>query len=415
LQLSVIIVNYNVRYFLEQCLASVLKACNNITAEILVVDNNSSDGSEEYLTSRFPTVRFSWNAHNDGFGKASNSMIPIATGDHVLFLNPDTIVPEDCFTSCLQFFKQHQDCGALGVHMIDGSGRFLKESKRSDPSARASFYKITGLSAMFPKSRLFAEYYAGSIPEHVVSPVDVLAGAFMMLDKKILQATGGFDERFFMYAEDIDLSYRLRKEGKKNYYFPGTTIIHFKGESTQRLSPVYNHHFYSAMQLFVDKHYKGNGPLYYLTSTAISLNKLMAKGKSFLQKKFSKPASTAALNTVVIATQKNFNELIHLIKYSSRPVVISGRIAPAENDRDNSIATLPDLASVLQNKDVQQAIFCAADISYKKIISLIQELPSTAAFLFHAANSDSIVGSSRKDNNGIVISRETITARGQNP
>ena len=156
LQLSIIIVNYNVKYFLEQCLYSVQKACTGIKAEVFVVDNHSADGSREYLSSKFPKVVFKWNMNNDGFGKASNSVLKETKGDYILFLNPDTIVPEDCFEKCLSFFKKNQNCGSLGVHMLDGSGRFLKESKRGFPSPLISLFKMAGLAGLFPSSKIFA-------------------------------------------------------------------------------------------------------------------------------------------------------------------------------------------------------------------------------------------------------------------
>ena len=219
MQLSVIIVNYNVKYFLEHCLLSVIKACRNIQAEIFVADNNSTDGSRAYLEPKFPSVRFYWNSDNPGFAKANNQMLEKATGNYILFLNPDTIVPEDCFAECLDFFGSHSDCGALGVRMTDGSGRFLRESKRSLPGLLSGLGKSLGFDD---------KYYAAHLPEHENNKIAVLAGAFMMLSSEAVKLTGGFDEAFFMYGEDVDLSYRVTLAGLNNYYFPGTTVIHFK-------------------------------------------------------------------------------------------------------------------------------------------------------------------------------------------
>jgi GT2 family glycosyltransferase len=258
LQLSVIIVNFNVKYFLEQCLYSVIKAASGMEAEIFVVDNNSTDGSKEYLSSRFPLVNFTWNNSNVGFAKANNQALATAKGEYILFLNPDTIVPEDCFTTCIEFFKAHDDAGALGIRMIDGSGKFLKESKRAFPSPLTSLYKLMGLSQLFPHSKVFARYHLGHLSQHENHEVDVLAGAFMMMPLAVLQKTGNFDETFFMYGEDVDLSYRVQKTGYKNYYFAEHTIIHFKGESTKKSSLNYVRFFYKAMSLFVKKHYKGS-------------------------------------------------------------------------------------------------------------------------------------------------------------
>ncbi len=286
MQLSVIIVNFNVKYFLEQCLYSVMQACKNITAEIIVVDNNSADGSKEFLPSKFPLVKFRWNNENTGFAKANNQALAMATGEYILFLNPDTIVPEDCFEKCIQFFQLHRQAGAVGIRMIDGAGKFLKESKRAFPSPLTSLYKLSGLTKMFPKSKTFSRYHLGHLSEHENHEVDVLAGAFMMIPKKILDQTGSFDETFFMYGEDVDLSYRIQKAGYKNYYFAESTIIHFKGESTKKGSLNYVRLFYNAMSLFVKKHYSGSraGIFNFLIQTGIFLRATLTVAGKFLQK-----------------------------------------------------------------------------------------------------------------------------------
>ncbi len=253
--LSVIIINYNVKYFLEQCLFSVMNALQHVDGEVIVVDNASTDGSRPYLESGFPSVHFVWNEENLGFAKANNQALDMAKGDYVLFLNPDTIVAEDCFEQCISFLQSHPDAGAVGVRMVDGRGAFLKESKRAYPSLLTSFFKLTGLSSIFPRSPIFGKYHLGHLDKEKDHDVDVLAGAFMMLRKQVLEKTGGFDERFFMYGEDIDLSYRIQQAGWRNYYFAGTTIIHFKGESTKKGSLNYVRMFYKAMSVFVQKHY----------------------------------------------------------------------------------------------------------------------------------------------------------------
>lgn len=258
MQLSVIIVNYNVKYFLEQCLHAVIKAAKGLEAEIFVVDNNSTDDSRAYLTPAFPSVHFIWNEHNAGFAKANNQAIALAKGEYILFLNPDTIVPEDAFTNSIAFLRSHRDAGALGIRMIDGTGRFLKESKRAFPSPLTSLYKLIGLAKLFPRSRYFAKYYLGHLSQQENHEVDVLAGAYMMIPAAVLRKTGHFDELFFMYGEDVDLSYRIQKAGYRNYYFSESTIIHFKGESTKKGSLNYVRLFYKAMSLFVKKHYKGS-------------------------------------------------------------------------------------------------------------------------------------------------------------
>ncbi len=283
---SIIIVNYNVKYFLEQCLYSVVKAIDGITAEVFVVDNNSTDNSLAYLEPKFPTVHFIANTTNEGFGKANNKALQYCNGDYILYLNPDTIVSEDCIDKCVFFFEAHADCGALGVRMIDGSGIFLPESKRAFPSPAASFFKLTGLAKFFPHSKIFNQYALGHFDEHQTHEVDVLAGAFLMAQRSIIEACKGFDEVFFMYGEDIDLSYRIQKMGYKNYYFPQTSIIHFKGESLKRGSLNHVRLFYGAMGIFVKKHYnKGRATLFsFFMQLAINLRAIVSLLKTFLRK-----------------------------------------------------------------------------------------------------------------------------------
>ena len=258
LQLSVIIVNYNVKHFLEQCLCSVLKAIEGMQAEVIVIDNCSADNSINYLTPKFPVVRFIANTENIGFAKACNQGLKQSSGKYILFLNPDTIVPEDCFQKCISFLDQQADAGALGIKMLDGSGRFLKESKRAFPSPLTSLYKLFGLAKLFPRSKTFSIYHLGHLDENNNQEVDVLAGAFMMIKKEVIEKVGSFDETFFMYGEDVDLSYRIQKAGYKNLYFAESSIIHFKGESTKKGSLNYVRMFYNAMSIFVRKHYGGS-------------------------------------------------------------------------------------------------------------------------------------------------------------
>ena len=234
-----------------------MKAVQDIEAEVIVVDNHSTDDSLFYLAPKFRQVIFLQNETNSGFGKACNLGLREASGQYILFLNPDTIVAEDSFTECLRFFENHPDGGALGVKMIDGSGAFLKESKRAFPSPQTSLFKLAGFASLFPASKVFSRYHLGHLDKEQNHEVDVLAGAFLLTKKEVLQKVGAFDEAFFMYGEDVDLSYRIQKAGYKNYYFSGTTIIHFKGESTRRGSLNYVRMFYQAMIIFVRKHYGG--------------------------------------------------------------------------------------------------------------------------------------------------------------
>jgi len=229
-----------------------------LEAEVIVIDNSSSDNSVAFLKPRFPFASFIENAGNIGFSKACNQGLANAKGKYILFLNPDTIVPEDCFAKCIGFLSSRPDAGACGIKMLDGSGKFLKESKRSFPSPITSLYKLFGLSRIFPRSKQFSKYHLGHLDNNETHQVDVLAGAFIMVKKEVLDKTGGFDETFFMYGEDVDLSYRIQEKGFHNYYFADSSIIHFKGESTRKGSMNYVRMFYKAMSIFVNKHY-GSG------------------------------------------------------------------------------------------------------------------------------------------------------------
>ena len=263
MKLSVIIVNYNVAHFLEQALNSVFKALKNVDGEVLVVDNNSVDGSVAMVQAKFPQVQLIANKENVGFSKANNQAIRLAQGEYVLLLNPDTVVEEDTFEKCIRFMDETPDAGGLGVKMVNGKGEFLPESKRGIPFPAVAFYKLFGLSKLFPNSRKFGSYHLTYLNENEIHSVEVLSGAFMMLRKSVLDEIGLLDEDYFMYGEDIDLSYRILKGGYKNYYFPETRIIHYKGESTKTGSLNYVHVFYKAMQIFAKKHFsQKNAKLY---------------------------------------------------------------------------------------------------------------------------------------------------------
>jgi O-antigen biosynthesis protein len=284
-KLSVIIVSYNVRYFLEQCLHSVNKAGEKLETEVFVVDNASVDGSVAMLQEKFPEVKLIANKQNVGFAKANNQAILQSKSQYVLLLNPDTVVEADTLRQVVAFMDEHTDAGGLGVKMVDGKGRFLPESKRGLPTPEVAFYKISGLSALFPKSKLFGRYHLGFLDNDQVHKVDVLAGAFMLLRSEALAKTGLLDETFFMYGEDIDLSYRLTKAGYNNYYFPGTRIIHYKGESTRKGSLNYVFVFYNAMIIFARKHFsQKNARLFSaLIHTAIYLRASVSLARRILR------------------------------------------------------------------------------------------------------------------------------------
>lgn len=263
MKLSVVIVNYNVKYYLGQCLGSLRRALEGIEAEVFVVDNHSHDNSVPYLRNRFPEVRFIASAHNLGFARANNIAIRQSKGEYVLLLNPDTVVGEDVIRASIAFMDSHPRAGAHGVQMLDDCGARALESRRGLPSPMVSFYKMTGLCRHFPQSDRFAHYYMGSLSWDVPGQIEVVSGAYCFLRKAALDRVGLLDEDFFMYGEDVDLSYRLLKGGFENWYLP-VRILHYKGESTQKSSFRYVHVFYDAMLIFFRKHYGGMNVLWRL-------------------------------------------------------------------------------------------------------------------------------------------------------
>lgn len=286
MKLSIVIVNYNVEHFLEQCLFSVRKAIANIEAEVYVVDNNSVDGSLKMLAEKFPEVKVIANKDNVGFSRANNQAIRISTGEYVLLLNPDTVVEDDTFTKTIEFMDSHPDAGGLGVKMVDGKGRFLPESKRGLPTPATAFYKMFGLAKLFPHSKRFASYYMGHLDNDEINEVEILSGAFMLMRRETLDKCGLLDETFFMYGEDIDLSYRIILAGYKNYYYPKTRIIHYKGESTKKTSVNYVLIFYKAMEIFVKKHFANDGAktFSFLINIAIYIKAFFALISQFFSK-----------------------------------------------------------------------------------------------------------------------------------
>ena len=257
-KISIIIVNYNVERFLEQCLYSVQRAISGISAEIFVIDNDSADNSCEMVRQKFPAVTLIANNENLGFSKANNQAIKRAKGEYILLLNPDTIIEEDTLSKTLAFMDVHPDAGGLGVKMIDGNGLFLPESKRGLPTPSVAFYKVSGLSKLFPLSKRFGRYHLRYLDPDKIHTVDVLSGAFMLLRRTVVDEIGLLDEEYFMYGEDIDMSYRITQAGFSNYYYPKTTIVHFKGESTKKGTLNYVMLFYKAMYIFAHKHYRHN-------------------------------------------------------------------------------------------------------------------------------------------------------------
>jgi N-acetylglucosaminyl-diphospho-decaprenol L-rhamnosyltransferase len=384
--LSVIIVNYNVKYFLEQCLCSVRKAIGEMAVatgernvEVLVIDNNSTDGSIEYLQPRFPFVQFIKSSVNQGFSKANNKGLQKASGRYVLFLNPDTIIPEDAFTKCVGFMESHSDAGAMGVYMIDGTGQYLKESKRGFPSLWVSFCKMSGLTTWFPTSKIFARYYLGHLSNQQVQQVDILSGAFLMAKKAVLDKIGGFDEQFFMYAEDIDLSYRIKQSGYTNYFFSDCSIIHFKGESTRKDNK-YVKLFYKAMVQFVQKHFHGEMAWFYtgLLEAAIWLR--------------------AAIT--VISRQAETRS----IKYEGTPTFYLAGDERSGNEVHSVISAFPKYKITPVPEEAREWIFCEGpSFSFRQVIEQLKHCPSWLKPFFHASGTYTIIGSHSKDAQGYVI------------
>ncbi len=255
MKLSVIIVSYNVRYYLQQCLDSVVRATRGMDADIWVVDNCSTDDSVDYLRERFPQVHFIANEENVGFARANNQAIRLSSGEYVLLLNPDTIVGEDVLNGCVRFLDSHPEAGATGTMMINRNGSFAMESRRGVPTPSTAFYKICGLCAMFPTSPRFGKYYMSYLDKNQSSEIEIISGAFFMLRRQALEEVGLLSEDYFMYGEDIDLSYSITQRGWHNYYQP-LRILHYKGESTRKTSFRYVHSFYNAMLIFFDRHFR---------------------------------------------------------------------------------------------------------------------------------------------------------------
>ena len=280
--LSVVIVTYNCWPFVRLCLHSLLWQVD-ARLEVVVVDNNSADDTVESLTETFPNVILLANKTNVGFGTACNQGMKIARGRYFLMLNPDTFVPEDLSQRVVAFMDAHQECGAMGVRMTEGRGRFLPESKRGLPTLFRSFCRFSGLSSLFPTSKITAGYYLGHLPENQIAAVEILSGAFMVLTREAIEKVGGFDEQFFMYGEDIDLSWRIHEAGFVNYYLPDIHIVHFKGESTAK-DQRYVKMFYGAMELFYKKHFgtRQNGLVQLMVKIMIMIVGLLSSLRRFL-------------------------------------------------------------------------------------------------------------------------------------
>lgn len=397
MKLSVIIISYNVKHFLEQCLCAVEQAIAGIRAEVIVVDNNSADGTVEYLQPKYSWVNFLSNEKNEGFAKANNLALSKCRGEFILFLNPDTIIPENILAETLAFFKTHNDAGAVGVQMLDGSGVFLPESKRAFPSPLVAFCKLSGLSALFPQSGFFNRYALGNIDKQAVQEVDVISGAFMMVRKSILQELNGFDESFFMYGEDIDLSYRIQQLGKKNYYLGNLNIIHFKGESISNKRK-HTQTFYNAMNVFVRKHYKG------VNMWAL---KILLHIGIFIR---------AAISFIGLLIRILINDIKKALKEDNVNVYLIGDAISTEEAKrimlKHKLQKTFKGSLLIEKRDMyipvtgSEIIFCTGALSFADTISIITKYPGKNKYMWHGLYSRSIVFSTNKNESGTVYSTE---------
>lgn len=399
MKLSIIIVNYNVKYFLEQCLYAVQQAMRGIKGEVFVVDNCSTDGSIQYLQQKFTWVNFITNERNDGFARANNMALKKCSGEFVLFLNPDTIVPEYILTETLSFFKTHTDAGAIGVNMIDGRGVFLPESKRAFPSPLVSFFKLSGIAAMFPDSAFFNRYALGNLDQHGIHEVDVLCGAFMMAERSLLKKLNGFDESFFMYGEDIDLSYRIQQAGKKNYYLGHLNIVHFKGESIGNNKSQHNFIFYKAMNVFVKKHYRG------ISATGL---KILLQTGIFLR------AVMGFLSLPLRLLINGLREIIHQ-QDQVNICLVGDTVSTTEAEKiilKNKLRKSFKGSLLMEKRDAfisakgSEIVFCMGALSFAETINIIKKYPRVNKYMWHGLYSNSIAGSRNKYENGKVYSVE---------
>lgn len=384
--LTVIIVNYNVRFFLEQCLHSLYRAASGVSMEVIIADNQSADGSAAYIKKLFPSVKWIQNVKNIGFGAANNIGIRLARGQYTLLLNPDTLIPENTLHACLQYVTDN-DLTATGIRMVDGCGSFLPESKRAFPAPLPAFFKLSGLASVFPRSAFFNRYALGHLSPEANHAVEVLAGAFMLVKTSTLIALNGFDEKFFMYGEDVDLSYRLQQYSNRANAYVGThPIIHFKGESTNRGSFGYLRHFYGAMHLFVQKHYGSEGPQLggWLLRMAIYLRAAIATALLPLSRQHYK---AGVPKSIIIAGQPTDTNRV--------AAMLPSGIASAAS----IFHTLPaDALPFLQGQKLPRKeviiIWCVGNgLLLNEVIELLPRVkPYAAGIGYHFAGSGSVVG-----------------------
>jgi len=378
MQLSVIILNYNVKHFLELCIKSVQKAIEHLDAEIIVVDNASTDGSKEMMQQKFAHILYLYQTQNTGFPKGNNIGVAHAKGEYICILNPDTVVAEDTFQKLLDEYQTLDKPGILGCHLIDGAGHFLPESKRGVPTPWVAFTKVTSLYRFFSKNKYFNQYYAMHLSEYQPGKVSILVGAFMLMKKSLYESVGGFDEGCFMYSDDIDLSYLSLKNGFNNYYLPQTTIIHFKGESTLK-NINYMKRFKEAMQFFYKKHFK----------TSVFFNLLMNVGIFlFAFKKKNEKAKPVEKPQVYIYVGEN-GYVFHCLKKQFSNVEM--------------IQSLDE--NIVLNPNIRTEFLVDADsITYKDYINfLMQKKNSHKTFKIKPQNAHFFIGSNHKNDKGEIL------------
>ncbi len=340
----------------------------SINGEIIVVDNASPDNSMALLGPLFPDVHFVQSETNIGFGRACNLGLTKAKGNYVLFLNPDTLVAENTLNYCVQFLTTNQQCGAVGVKMINGFGRFLPESKRARPSLSNTFFKITGLAALFPQSGLFNHYALGKLSSNTTHPISVLAGAFMMVRKDLLETLQGFDPIFFMYGEDIDLSLRILQSGYTIYYLGEVSIIHYKGQSSKNRSQQQNTFFYKAMRLFVNKHYKAGwliNPFILLIQVLAGIKKLLLPPTDMLSH------LNTSSSAFIIGSKNACEQVSRVLDEKNHNSIVKGSVFLHENN-DYSIKHLSDLPAACRQHHIKQVIARIPDYSLEEIMPVME-------------------------------------------
>ncbi len=389
-KISVIIVSYNACAFLELCLWSIQKALAVHEAEILLIDNQSGDNTLKMVTEKFPFVKIIENTVNLGFGRANNKALHVATGDIALLLNPDTIIPEDTFPKIISHYQKYPDCGGLGVKMINGAGEFLPESKRGIPTIGRSLGKLTKLYKVFPFIDSIKGYYSTSVKTDECKDVEILSGAFMAFPLKQLKESFFFNERFFMYGEDIDLSFRLMEQYGKNYYDGQLPIIHFKGESTPTNSDML-YHFYNAMWIFYDIHFKASNKSFVNLIVKSSIRLIIFISKLILplrrKKQEKKQQHGTSAKTLII--QSNNHKLTQKLKEKYPEATIN-------------YATKDSLSTINYDKNTH-ILFDLASTNPKSIISLISQINSKATFGFISPRQDFILYSGDSNKKGQII------------